>query len=370
MTIKGLQMARFPIPLGTGPKTPGAPPTPLIVQYLYVHEHGEAFHYPTVRADSSAAGVAVRYLECALTQVASLRLQDVPCDLALATNLEAGDLGRVGGELMRCIEAFGVQILPTEYLHRPSEGTEAYVSSRYVLDAIVSATAGQPADRQLWLTDLDCVWVEPEMVFASAPPPSEIGCIYIGYEADWDTVGHGEHGLTRRAIGGIAREMGGSAEVPPWVGGELLTGTPAVLRELVEACDELDERLDREDRALPNEEQILSLVGATGRVRFRDLSAVARRMSTGPRNQAARVEDPTSIGLWHLPSEKGLSLRRAAYEIRSGRCAHLRRDLAEPKRAARRFNVAGTGLGRRVRDDGWIAKQRVRSAMLAVLHLH
>ena len=187
-----------------------------------MHEHGEAFHYPTVRAGSSAAGVAVRYLECALTQVASLRLQDVPCDLALATNLEPGDLGRVRGELMSCIKAFGVEILPTEYRHRPSEGTEAFVSSR----------------------------------------------------------------------------------------------------------------------------------------------------STGPRNQAARVDDPTSIGLWHLPSEKGLSLRRAAYEILGGRTTRLRRDLTEPERAARRFNVAGTGLVRRVRDDGWIAKQRVRSAMLAVLHLH
>lgn len=370
MTTKGLPMVRFPTPLGAGPTSPGTPPTPLVVQYLYVHEHGEAFSYPTVRADSSAGGVAVRYLECALTQVASLRLQDVPCDLALATNLEPGDLGRVGTELMACIEAFGVEILPTEYRHRPREGTEAYVSSRYVLDAIVSATAGQPADRQLWLTDLDCVWVDPERVFASAPPASEIGCIYIGYGADWDTVGHGEHGLTRRAIGEMAAEMGGSEELPPWVGGELLAGTPAVLLELVTACDEFDERLDQEDKALPNEEQILSLVGASGRVKFRDLSDVARRMGTGPRNQAARVDDPSSIGLWHLPSEKGLSLRRAAYEIRSGRTAQLRRDLTEPKRAARRFNVEGTGLIRRVRDDGWIAKQRIRSAMLAALHLH
>ena len=334
-------MTRVPIPLGAGPKSPGAPPTPLVVQYLYVHQHGEAFHYPTVRADSSAAGVAVRYLECALTQVASLRLQDVPCDLALATNLEPADLGRVGGQLMSCIKAFGVEILPTEYRHRPSEGIEAYVSSRYVLDAILSATAGQPADRQIWLTDLDCVWVKPQMVFAGAPAASEIGCVYIGYGADWDTVGQGGHGRTRRAIGEMAAETGGSEELPPWVGGELLTGTPAALLELVTACDEFDERLDREHKALPNEEQILSLVGASGRVKFRDLSDVARRMSTGPRNQAARVDDPSSIRLWHLPSEKGLSLRRAAYEIRSGRTAQLRRDLTEPERAARRFNVRG-----------------------------
>src|SRR5271167_2564144 len=132
-------MTRSPTPLG-------APPTPLVVQYLYVHEQGEAFHYPTVRADSSASSVAVRYLECALTQAASLRLQDVPCDLVLATNVECDALGRVGGELMSCMRALGVEILPTEYRHRPTEGTEEYVSSRYVLDAILSATQGQSSE--------------------------------------------------------------------------------------------------------------------------------------------------------------------------------------------------------------------------------
>jgi hypothetical protein len=45
----------------------------------------------------------------------------------------------------------------------------------------------------------------------------------------------------------------------------------------------------------------------------------------------------------------------------AGRPARLRRDLAEPARAARRFNVAGTGFARRVRDDGWLVAQRLRS---------
>jgi hypothetical protein len=337
---------------------------PLVVQYLYVHERGEAFYYPTIRADSSAVGVAVRYLECALTQVASLRLQDAGCEIALATNVrDRSVLGRVGSELLNRIEALGVQILPTEYRHRPSEGTEQYVSSRYLFDAILSATAGQPADRQLWLTDLDCVWAEPELVFASVPSQDEVGCIYIDYHADWDTVGFGADGLTRRAIGELAAGMGGSEEVPPWVGGELLCGTPTALQELVRICDALDAKLAEEGKALPNEEQILSLAGATGRVQFRDLSRVARRMSTGPRNRAAPVEDPSSIGLWHLPSEKGLSLRRTASDIRRGRMTRVRRDFYEPARTARRFNVAGTGLGRRIQDDGWLVAQRISSVM-------
>jgi hypothetical protein len=334
---------------------------PLVVQYLYVHEREEVFQYPTVRA-ASAVDVAVRYLECALTQAASLRLRDVPCDLALATNVsDRGALGRAGARLLSKIEALGVRILPTEYRHRPPAGTEIYVSSRYVLDAILSATEGQPAERQLWLTDLDCVWVDPERVFASAPAPSEIGCIHIGYRPDWDTVGFGAHGRTRRAIGDMAASMGGSEEAPPWVGGELLSGRPAALRELVRACEELDGKLTERAERLPTEEQILSLAGAVGRVSFRDLSDVAKRVPTGPRNQAARVDDPLAIGLWHLPSEKGLSLRRTARQICRGRTGPLLRDLSDRARLARRFNVAGTGLVRRLQDDGWIATQRVRT---------
>ncbi len=343
-------------------------PTPLVVQYLYVHEQGEAFRYPTARADSSAARVAVRYLECALTQAASLSLQEARCELALATNVsDRAVLGREGAELLDAIEALGVRILPTEYRHRPRAGTEIYVSSRYVLDAILSSTEGQAPEREIWLTDLDCVWPDPERVFASAPAAEDVGCVFIDYPPDWDTVGFEVHGRTRRAIGELAREMGESEEVPPWVGGELLAGRPGALRELVSVCEELDARLSREDKTLPNEEQILSLAGALGRVRFEDLSRVARRMTTGTRSHAARAADPLAIGLWHLPAEKGLSLRRTAREVRSGRTERLRRDLAEPARAARRFNVEGTGLPRRLRDDGWIAAQRIGSAMRSAL---
>ena len=203
------------------------PLTPLVVQYLYVHEPDEGFYYPSARTASSSAAVATRYLECALTQAATLRLRKLDVELALATNIrDRGALGRVGGELLERIEEMGVRILATEYRHRPKPGTEVYVSSRYVLDAILSSSEGQPAEREIWLTDLDCVWADPELVFASAPPPSEIGCVYIGYPPDWDTVGFEVHGRTRRAIGDLARTMGEAEEVPPWVGGELIVGTP------------------------------------------------------------------------------------------------------------------------------------------------
>ncbi len=142
--------------------------TPIVVQYLYVHEPEEGFYYPSVRAASSAAQVAQRYLECALTQVASLAYRDVDCELVLATNVtDRSLLGHRGEALLEQIEALGARVVHAPYEHRPREGTEIYVSSRYVLDAIVTASEGLDPARRLWLTDLDCVWAEP----ARCSPP-------------------------------------------------------------------------------------------------------------------------------------------------------------------------------------------------------
>jgi hypothetical protein len=335
----------------------------LVVMYLYVHDLGESINYPTVRAKSSVEDVALRYLECAVAQAASLCLTNAACDVVLATNGRGSRLiGRKGIELLERIEALGVEIVPTDYRHRP-HNTEQYLSSRYVLDAIETVGRGQPDERAMWLTDLDCIWTNPSLMFSQLPASPEIGCINIGYGPDWDPVCFGDHGLTRRALGAIGSALGASEEEPPWIGGELLAGTAGDLQELVRKCEQLDAELAERDIALPTEEQLLTLAGATGRVRFRDLSAIARRMTTGPRNQAARVEDPLSLGLWHLPSEKGLSLRRTAQLVSSQRTAQLERDFAEPSRAARRFNVAGAGPFRRIRDDSWLASQRLLTAL-------
>jgi len=343
-------------------------PIPLVVQYLYVHGNDEGFYYPTARAASSAAAVAARYLECALVQSASLRYREVDCELILATNIsDRSALGRAGEKLLERIESLGVNVLLCEYRHRPGDDSKIYLSSRYVLDAILTAVEGQPPERRVWFTDLDCVWPDAERVFAATPPEGEVGCVYIPYPPDWDVVDFSEVGRTRRTIGELAAEMGRPGDLPPWVGGELLSGTPDALRGLVAVCEELDGQLAAAGRVLPTEEQILSLAGALGRVQFCDLSHVAWRILTGPRHGAPKPEDPLAFGLWHLPSEKGLSMRRTAREIRVGRTARLRRDLAQPTRMARRFNVTGNGLGRRVRDDGWIAVQRLRRTFRTTL---
>lgn len=343
--------------------------TPLIVQYLYVHEPGEGFSYPTARSAPSASRIAARYLECALVQAASLSLPDVACEQVLVTNVnDRRVLGRNGIELLERIESLGVSVISADYRHRPGDDNELYVSSRYVLDAILAAAEGQPEDRQLWLTDLDCVWLDAERVFAASPSADEVGCIQIGYPLDWDGVGAGAFAVTRGSIGELAASLDRSADQsPPWIGGELLCGTASALRELVHDCELIDAQLAERGEALLTEEQVLTLAGALGRVRFRELSAVAGRVQTGPRHGAAPRDGSRLPGLWHLPAEKGLSLRRAAGQVRRGRTERLRRDLADPKRAARRFNVAGGGITRRILDDSWIARQRLGGAARSVI---
>jgi hypothetical protein len=332
--------------------------------------------------------VACRYLECAIAQAASLRLQDTDCDLALAMNIEERKaLGRAGIELLERLDALGVQIIHAEYCRRPGDDSETFMASRYVFDAILAAVEGQPPERQLWLTDLDCVWPNPGLMFASAPDGDRIGSIETPYGPDWLIADGAAVGRTRREIGELASKLSGGTGLgeqkhsgtehhgaehsgtkhpgttPPWIGGELLSGTPGTLSALVATCDILDERLAQIETVLSTEEQLLTLAGALGLVRYHDLSRLARRIWTGPRHGAPSIEDPLALGLWHLPAEKGLSLRRAAREVCSGRTRRLRADLADPARMGRRFNVQGNGLLRRLRDDAWLAGQRIESAV-------
>ncbi len=342
---------------------------PLVVQYLYVHGREESFFYPQVRARRSASAVAERYLECALVQAATLSLRGTDCELGLAMNLgeSAVELTPRAHELLRALERHGVRLLDVPYRHAPTDGSSVYRASRYVFDAIVASAAGQPPARQLIFTDLDCVWVGPEKLFARIPPAPGVACIHIDYPPDWDVVGFGAQGRTRRAIGELAGGLGRPAEDPLWIGGELIAGSADSVLGIVAACEEVDNTLAAQGHSLPTEEQVFSLAATAERVRFTDLFDIARRIQTGPRHEAPTVDDPTALALWHLPSEKGLSLRRTARELLRGRDRPLARDLRDPARLARRFNVAGTGWSRRVKDDSWIAASRARSVLAKLL---
>lgn len=337
-------------------------PTPLVVQYLYVHGAGEAFDYPSSRSWGGSGELAARYLECVLVQVASLRLRGVECDLALVTNLtDRRSLGGRGARLLEEIESLGVQMVFAEYLHRPAAEVATFASSRYVFDAIVAVSDRGDPERPLCLVDVNCIWLDAPKVFAAVPPSPGIGCIHIPYPPDWE-----RYGFTPRTLGELATRMGAPDASLRWVGGELLAGAAGDLRALVSTCEQLERDVAAaHDEAFTTEEQLLSLAGALGRAQFHDLGSVAQRIWTGPRHGAPAVSDPGSLGLWHLPSEKGLGFRRAARAVVAGHAERLVRDLEVPSRALKRFNVAGAGWPRRIRDDGWLATQRLRDGLLS-----
>jgi len=340
---------------------PQATMRPMVVQYLYVHSAEEQFNYPSSRSQGGPRQLAARYLECVLVQAASLRLRGVECDLALVTNLtDRRALGFRGGRLLSEIEALGVEVLFADYRHRPEVEVAHFAASRYVFDAITVVAEQVSEQTPLWLVDVDCVWVDAPKLFAARPPSPAIGCIHIGYPPDWVI-----SGLTPKKVGELAVDLGASHTSLDWVGGELLCGSAADLLALVASCEELERELAVAGRALETEEQLLSLAGALGRVRFEDLSTVAQRVWTGPRHGAPAPRDSAALGLLHLPSEKGLGFRRAARAITSGRGERLARDLEVPERTLKRFNVQGAGWARRLRDDGWLAKQRLQDGLIS-----
>jgi hypothetical protein len=330
---------------------------PIVVQYLYLHAPGDDFVYPSARAGGDAHRLAGRYLECVATQAASLRFSGVDCELVLVTNLEdpAAVLDAHGRALLSAIDDLGVRRVTAPYDHAPGPDVAMFFSSRYVFDAILAVAPADEPGRVLWMVDVDCVWRDPGRAFAALDGADDgVACVTIGYPPDWDVSGH-----TRASIGALP----GSAEpVPPWIGGELLAGSAGALRELVAACERLDAELEAGGVRLPTEEQLLTAAGALGRVRFVDRSDLAGRIWTGPRHQAANPEDPAALALWHLPSEKGLSFRRAAAALVRGRPGPLRRDLADTDRALKRFNIAGA-TSARVRNDAWLAGQKLRGLL-------
>jgi hypothetical protein len=346
-------------------KTAAGIGTHTVVLYLYVHQPGERFNYPSSRASGSAANTAMRYLECALVQAASLRLRDVECDVALVTNLndlyDSAAVEPRGVRLIQAMEDLGVRMLYADYEHRNRLPVESYASSRYLLDAIVTAVDGGEPDHMYWFTDIDCVWVDPRAMFENAPTDDEVGCLIIPYGPDWDI-----EGTTPRRLGEFGQELGACPTPIPWVGGELISGTAGALRRLVRECDALDDEVgERGAKEIPAEEHLLTLAGGLGRVPFKDLSTLGWRVLTGPRHHAHQHPDPGSLGIWHLPSEKGLGFRRTANALLGGRSLGVMRDFEDTRRAMKRFNVSGAGWQRRLRDDGWLTAHRLRRALAA-----
>jgi hypothetical protein len=345
-----------------GGASPSAATSVCVAQYLYVHRQGDRYRYPSARSGGGTAQLTARYLECALVQAASLRVNAPSCRLALVTNVrdEQDSLDDRGRALLERMQELGVELVHAGYDHAPKAETPHFHSSRYVFDAIGALVPQLSDDERLWLLDLDCVWVDPAAAFAALQRGGGegIGALAIGYPEGWEVSGR-----TREQLGAIGARLGACDPLPHWIGGELLAGTGAQLLEVLHECERLEAELAQIDVELATEEHLLSVAGGLGRLRFTDLAGTIGRIWTGNRHEASNPSDPVALAIWHLPSEKGLSLRRAANALLRGRDRRLLRDLADRERAARRFSVAGAGYSRRLRDDGWIATTRVRDTI-------
>jgi hypothetical protein len=334
--------------------------------YLFVDASGATVPpHPSPRTASP-----LRYLECALVQAASLRLGAARCEIALVTNLDrARGLGREGRRLWRALQALDVAVWPLELRIEPGEEAAA---SRLPREAAGALAAALPGGRACWLPNLDFVWVDAPRALARTPAPGTLGALAIPYPPDWRVGGPGEIGSTRAELGSRAAALGAASSEPPrWIGADVLAGTAATIAAAFEACDELDERFAAQGLTATNE-QLLTLAAALGRVEIVDLSPLARRIQTGARHTAGVPADVAELAVWHLPAEKGLSLRRAARTIARGRERRLAADLASAPRAMRRFNVGGARRAHQLRDDVWVGFGRLAPGRLrrsaATLH--
>ncbi|HEX4435713.1 MAG TPA: hypothetical protein VH061_02855 [Solirubrobacteraceae bacterium] len=328
--------------------------SPLVCMYLFLEDGGTTVPpHPSPRTRS-----AVRYLECALVQAASLRLGDAACDLAIVVNEPALDIPvRAARAIWARLDEFGVRRIESDL----RVGSGGAAASRFPREAIRAMAAAETAERTAWVPNLDCVWVDPARVLGSLPSPGAVGCLPIGYPSDWSVGGSALAGRSRIELGRTAARLGAAAasEAPPWIGADLLAGEVGALQAMMESCDRLEARLPQDGEPAGNE-QLLTLAGALGEMHVADLSAVAARIQTGARHGAGTPAGVESLGLWHLPAEKGLSIRRVARAILGGREAALRADLAEPRRAMRRFNVGTPSRAHQLRDDAWVLAQRPR----------
>src|SRR6185437_8213713 len=129
------------------------PGPPLVCTYLFLDASWRTLPpHPSPRTASP-----LRYLECAVVQAASLRLAGAECELLLVTNLDGpAGLGRAGRRAWEALAALEVKrhALPL----RIEPGTDP-AATRLPREAIRAVAGEADREREVWLANLDCVWV-------------------------------------------------------------------------------------------------------------------------------------------------------------------------------------------------------------------
>ena len=292
-----------------------------ISTWLYAEPPGEESVYPQVvgqGAPSSTRFQAV-YWRCVVVFFASAKRWAPDARLVLATNAEA--VPTVDGhDLGALLDRLGVEVVRLEYTSQPPPGYyPAWANQFYVFDVVRWLAGAVDEEGVGMVLDSDCVWARPADRMAAMTRRHGALTYDLGLPEDG-----AQNGLTLHEMGALyadlAPVLGGAAPeaAPPYVGGELVAATGAVLGRIDALAAELwPETLRRHAAGLPtfNEEaQALSWVYHRLGIPYGTANPYLRRIwTTLLRGDDARAPD-LDLTVWHVPGEKRYGLRRVFAE--------------------------------------------------------
>ena len=295
-------------------------PATTLSTWLYAEPPGEESVYPQVvghGAPSSTRFQAV-YWRCVAVFFASAARWTPDARLALATNAAVPTVD--GHDVGALLDRLGVEVARLDYTFQPPAGYyPAWRNQFYVFD-VVRWLAGRLGDGDVGMVlDSDCVWARPAGRMAAATRRHGALTYDLGLPE-----GGAQNGLTLAEMGALyadlAPALGGAAPEPepPYLGGELVAATGAVLRQIDElAADLWPEMLRRHREGLPtfNEEaHALSYLYHRLAVPYGTANPYLRRIwTTLTHGDDARAPD-LDLTVWHVPGEKRYGLRRVFAE--------------------------------------------------------
>lgn len=226
----------------------------------------------------------------------------------------------------RVLEDNGATLFHPPFDHEPPRDLYGkFAGSLYVLDTMAWYASNVTDDRIVLFVDPDIVWLrDPTSVAARVHGTDGVMAYDVGYAPDYPC-----HGLTRRDLAAICRELDPARPIPndpppPYFGGEFYGVDARRVPSLAEAASRVwAAALDRHRRGLTTfrtEEHVLSAVLWWDGVAAGVANEFIRRIWTLPAPFGDR--DPArdhALVAWHLPVEKTVGLPAVARHLERGR---------------------------------------------------
>ena len=331
-----------------------AAPAPTVATWLYAEAPGEESVYPQVighGAPSSTRFQAV-YWRCVAVFLASLTRHGGGVRPVLITNVDA--VPTVDGhDLAALLGRWGVETVRLDYTFRPPEGYwGAWRNQFYVFDAVRWLAGRLDDDAVGMVLDSDCVWARGPARLAAMTRRHGALTYDLGLPEGGD-----QNGLSLAEMARLYAELDGAPPEtpPPYVGGELVAATGAVLRQIDGRADALwAEMLRRHAAGEPkfNEEaQALSYLYHALGIAYGTANPYLRRIwTTLLKGDDARGPD-LDLVVWHVPGEKRYGLHRLFEEVVSPASPFWTLDGAAWRRhVGRQVGVPRRSLGKLARD--------------------